>query len=267
MITRGYYIGAVIDELSVIATQVSMRNKLGLTDLTVLAENFFRDVINSIHGTSLMNLNSERSNAPGIDLGDEGSGLAVQVTATATSKKINDTLRKILPEQLGKYTQFVVLVIGKKQSSYSIDQENSNKLGFSAENDIWDLEKIARDVVGLDILSLEKLHSLIRSEIARLKVELEIADSEGKYPTSGYDLWENRAKPKVGDGAKFKKFVEDAIDNGTNLKESIRTLANRLSRLPRITREFLVMLISRREVGRSRRFDDPWVTLLLEKVT
>ena len=36
MITRGHYIGEIIDELSTVAQQVAMRNRLGLTDLTVL---------------------------------------------------------------------------------------------------------------------------------------------------------------------------------------------------------------------------------------
>jgi len=48
MITRGFYIGEVIDELKVIAGQVSIRNKLALTDLSTLTEYFFRDLLNAI---------------------------------------------------------------------------------------------------------------------------------------------------------------------------------------------------------------------------
>lgn len=271
MITRGYYIGEVIDELSAIAAQVSMRNKLGMTDLSVFAENFFRDVLNVVHGISLVNLNKDRSNAPGLDLGDETSGLAIQVTATATAQKVNDTLAKILPADQVQYKRFVVLVVGKKQGSYAVDMGAAKRLGFSKKNDIWDMETIARDVVGLEITRLEAVHRLIRKEVTRLKVELEIPDSNGKYPTSGYDLWEQRAKPKVGDGSAFRRFAaeigdirEEEID--PRLPQDIHNLARQLSRLPRITREFLVMLLTRREERESRRFHPPWMTLLYGKV-
>jgi uncharacterized protein YggU (UPF0235/DUF167 family) len=271
MITRGYYIGEIIDELSAIAAQVSMRNKLGMTDLSVFAENFFRDLLNKVHAISLVNLNTERSNAPGLDLGDEASGLAIQVTATATAQKVNDTLASILPEHQGKYRRFVVLVIGKKQRTYAVNKDSAKRLRFSKKSDIWDLETIARDVVSLEIMQLQKVHQQVRSEVAKLKVELEIPDSNGKYPTSGYDLWEKRVKPKIGNGAEFRKFVADI--NGVSedevdplLTKEIQNLARQLSRLPRITREFLVMLITRRESRKSRRFSEPWMTLLLDKV-
>lgn len=47
MITRGHYIGEIVDELSAISEQVKLRNKLGMTDLTVIVENFFRDLLNA----------------------------------------------------------------------------------------------------------------------------------------------------------------------------------------------------------------------------
>lgn len=210
MITRGYYIGEVIDELSAIAAQVSMRNTLGMTDLSIFAENFFRDLLNAVHDILLVNLNKDRSNAPGLDLGDEACGLAIQVTSTMTAQKVNETLASILPVHQAKYKRFVVLIIGKKQGSYAIDKEAAKRLGFSKKTDIWDTETIARDIVALEITRLEAVHRLIRAEVAKLKIELEIPDSDGKYPTSGYDLWERRAKPKVGDGNAFRRFAAQA---------------------------------------------------------
>ncbi|WP_374500615.1 SMEK domain-containing protein [Pseudoxanthomonas sp.] len=271
MITRGFYIGEVIDELSALAAQVSLRNKLGLTDLSTLTENFFRDLLNAIHKSSLVSLNEERSNSPGLDLGDDVSGLAIQVTATASAAKVDKTLAKITPDHQARYKRFVVLVVGKKQGSYSIDEQLSERLGFRKDRDIWDVEDLARQVVALDIVRLELVHRLIRKEVARIKVELEIPDVDGKYPTSGYDLWEQRVQPKVGDGNAFRTFVaqEASVSNeeiDEDLSKEIQVLAKRLSRLPRVTREFLVMLLTRQSRRNSGRFHPPWMTLLYDVV-
>lgn len=271
MISRGHYLGEIIDEFAAIAGQVKMRNVLGFTDLTVYAENFFRDVLNILLAGNLKNLNQERANEPGLDLGDESAELGVQVTSTATASKVNSTLQKITAEQAKSYKKIVVLVIGKKQSSYSIDPDLSTKYNFS-ETNIWDLDDLARKAIGLELDDLQRLHRLIRSEVARLKVELEIPDQEGKYPTSGFDKWEKRIKPKVGDGAEFAKFIISTTGEELNaqelkqLSDALKKLGRRLSRLPRITREFLAMLYERREKGRSKRFGNEWAHLLYSKV-
>jgi hypothetical protein len=49
---------------------------------------------------SLVNLNENRSNAPGLDLGDEANGIAFQVTAERTSAKVNETLAKLTAAQI-----------------------------------------------------------------------------------------------------------------------------------------------------------------------
>ncbi|MFZ6862799.1 SMEK domain-containing protein [Undibacterium sp. Ji67W] len=258
MITRGHLIGEIIDELSVIGEQVKLRCGLGLTDLTVYAENFFRDVLNALHSIELKNLNDTRSNEPGLDLGDEKNGWGFQITATPTSAKVNHTLEKITPAQTAKYKNIRVLILGKRQTQYTIDPTFASPIGFEAEH-IWDITTLARDTVALPIDRLDVLHRVIRSNAARLRVELEIPDDSGKYPTSGYDKWEARPVPVLGSGAKFKNFFvleyesdPDEFDN-EELAKDIRRLAKTLSRLPRITREFLATLYERRERKKSKR--------------
>lgn len=271
MITRGHYIGELIDEFAAIAAQVKMRNRLGLTDLTVYAENFFKEVLNILLGTSLSNLNAERSNEPGLDLGDEAAEIGVQVTSTATTAKVNSTLEKIACEQANSYKRIIVLVIGTKQSSYSLDVALSSKFKFTVK-DIWDLDKLARLAINLGLEDLQRLHRLVRAEVARLKVELEVPDQEGKYPTSDYDNWEGKIKPKVGDGRAFREFLNSEYQivlskkDAEQLTVALSKLGRRLSNLPRVTREFLVMLLERREWGKSQRFADGAIHLLYPKV-
>jgi hypothetical protein len=268
MITRGYYIGEIIDEFSTVSAQIKIRNRLGLTDLTVFAENYFRDVLNEILNIELINLNDSRSNEPGLDLGDAKKKLAIQVTSTATSDKVNNTLGKITVKQAKMYGKIVILVIGKRQSSYTLDSGLAKNYKFS-EGDIWDLDTLARKAISLEIDALQTLHRVVRSNSARLRIDLELPDDEGKYPTSGFDHWEMRIKPKIGSGEKFLNFYTEELGEVERSKvcKAIKMLARDLANLPRITREFLAMLYERREKGTSkRRSNSSSAHLLLKKV-
>jgi len=271
MITRGFYLGEIIDELSAIGAQVKMRNRVGFTDLSVFCETFFRDVLNCLLDVSFTNLNEDRSNEPGLDLGDDKSGLAVQVTSTADSKKVNATLSKITPEQKKTYNKFIVLSICGKQQKYSLDANLTSELRFS-KKDVWDMNTLARKTVGLEIDKLESLHRLVRANVAKVRIELEVPDENGTYPTNGYDQWEVRISPKIGDGWAFASFsakqgsVDLAEVDHAEVEKGLKILGRQLARLPRVTREFLVVLLERRESKRSNRFGDGWSHLLYDKV-
>lgn len=71
MITRGYLIGFIIDELADIVAKASWRTKLNLNDISIISEDFFAKVLNLVYSFDLKNLNNEKSNYPGIDIGDK----------------------------------------------------------------------------------------------------------------------------------------------------------------------------------------------------
>lgn len=268
MLTRGYFIGEIVDDLANLGGQVRMRNALHMFDLTVATENFFRDFLNIALGATFKNLNAERSNEPGLDLGDDSKAIGIQVTSSATTAKVNHTLEKITADQASKYKKLIVLGLNKRQQTYTIDPALATRYSFT-EDDIWDLDTLARKALDLQVDDLQALYNLVRSNSARLKIELEEPDDNGNYPTSGYDMWERRAKPKVGDGAVFSRFVEEQGGDTPDLEsiqKALKRLGKELSRLPRLTREFLAMLYERRERGKSRRFSDGWAHLLLSKV-
>jgi hypothetical protein len=263
MITRGYLIGEIIDELSTISGQVKLRCGLGFNDLSVFAENFCRDVLNILLPADLHNLNEGRSNEPALDLGDDVNGWAFQITATASSAKVNKTLEKLTSDQKKRFPKIRVLILGKKQSQYSLTPTLANPIGFEVDH-IWDLDTLDR---------LEQLHRVVRSNAVRLRVDLEVPDKDGKYATSGYDQWEMPPVAKTGNGKCFSNFcIEKYSVNASDFDEvdiekSIVKLANGLSKLPRVTREFLAMLLERREVHRTKRNSEGIAsTILLKKV-
>ncbi|WP_445157797.1 SMEK domain-containing protein [Halomonas sp. E14] len=143
MITRGHLIGKIVDGLTSISQQVSTRCQLGLTDLNRYPEDLFKDYLNEALALSLVNLNDERSNEPGLDLGDEVPSVAFQVTSTKTAQKVNKTLKTTSKNQ---FDEINVLVIGKKQTSYQLGQSLIQSLAFTEEN-IWDIGDLCKKTI------------------------------------------------------------------------------------------------------------------------
>jgi hypothetical protein len=250
MITSGHLIGQIIDELSAISHQVETRTKLGLTDLNRHLETFFQHMLNQCLGISLRNLNVDRTNSPGLDLGDESTKIAFQITSTKTSKKVNETLEKITADQLSKYESIRVFIIGKKQSSYELDKDLTERCRFK-EADIMDVFDLCKYMIDLPLDRLKLLADYITAEVARVKIELEIPTAEGKYSTEIIDYIEKHQNPILGDcrtywvfqkqeNTRYSQSLEEA-------REDLLAFAVRLSRLPRITREFLALLLERHD--------------------
>lgn len=255
MITRGHYIGEIIDSLTEISSKANMRSSLGLTDLNVHLENFFRDILNLIYGYNLVNLNDERSNEPGLDLGDKKVGIAFQITTVKTSQKIKKTLSKITDAQQKKFNKFRVLIIGIKQTSYSINSTVAKKLGFDMEH-IIDLDYVCRDIMSLKIDDLQSLYEYIRTNSLKIKIEMDIPNEDGEYPSGIRDFKENIPTPRIGDGKKLLKYLQkNRLDEGANLKTiklELISFSKKLERLPRISREFYAELLKGREPDEHR---------------
>lgn len=295
MITSGYLIGQIIDDLSNIAQQAKVRNKLGHTDLSVFAENFFKDILNEALGLSLINTNITRANEPGIDLADMAKKIAFQVTTDKTSKKVINTLEKITSEQRNNYRHFNILIIGDKQDKYEAvtkalanrsdaeesydenEEEQKSKIHkdivFDPSENIMDLTELFRKIIGLDLVNIQKIHSIIQKESANVKIELQVPDENGEFPTNGYDLWESRPIKQLSDGVIFSNW--EAVQGGAlatqeeinKTKKDIEELASRLYSLPRITREFLAMLYERADYKRERYYEHPSIFYSFVKKT
>ena len=226
----------------------STRGRLGLTDLNKHAEDFFKTVLNHLFSWSLINLNEDRSNAPGLDLGDKTNGVAFQITAERTSAKVNDTLAKLTAEQIATFPRIRMLMIAGKQSSYTLNDVDCARVGFS-QDDIWDVDALCKRCMDVQIDVLQTLYDYVRVELARVRIELEIPDADGKYPTNVADYIEAIPKPQMSDFTKFNRHLDEAglSEPIEKTRQSFGLLSKNLAKLPRITREFLTLMIERRE--------------------
>jgi len=72
----------------------------GYTDKMKSCENLFRDIFNGMYDLNLINLNTEQSNYPDIDLGDSDSGICYQITCEKNvAKKVESTINGYLSDK------------------------------------------------------------------------------------------------------------------------------------------------------------------------
>ena len=246
MSSRGFFIGQVIDDLDAIASQVKARCKLGQNDLNRVLEDFFKEVLNLTYGINLHNLNGERNNEPGLDLGDStvGARLAYQITSQASAKKVNDTLKKITAAQAGQYDKFYVLIIGERQGSYTLNPALSRKYGFSEAN-IIGMTELCRDVMALELSDLQAVHRKLADEQRRIRIELEPELPDGTFTTSVLQFIESKPSIKRSDASLFfgHSDVSGLFTDRAEAQKALDEFVDELARLPRLTREFYGWLI------------------------
>ncbi|WP_179020755.1 SMEK domain-containing protein [Winogradskyella forsetii] len=259
MITRGSLIGKIVDDFSSLKHQLDTRNKLGFTDLSLFCEDFIKEVLNITFNLNLKNLNQIRSNNPGLDLGDTREEIAFQITSTNTSKKVNDTLNKITSQQKQTFTKFKILIIGKKQSSYSIQ---TNTIDFIINRDIIDLDDLLKSIVILELDKLNTLYNLFKLEFRSVKIELEIVDKDGNFESSYSNIAETipNSPPKNA----LKYLQERGKDYDKSFSE-VLDLYRRLSRVPKISRELLFYIADR---GKMQNFNSHFSIIpeILERI-
>lgn len=237
MITRGIIIGKLIDDLSKLQGQIDFRCQVGLTDLNKYCEDFIKEVLNICYGYNLRNLNADRINEPGLDLGDERSKIAYQITSTCTSEKVNNTLEKITDEQLTKYDNIKVFILGKKQGKYDAVRDDLMKRCSFEINDIMDIYDLSKQTISLRYDDLYSLYKLFEKEFQIVITEIEIPNKEGIYPTTFIDKLEIVPNTICQNA---KKFISEYSDN--KLSDITKTF-NKLGKLPRVTRDFLEIII------------------------
>ena len=256
MLTRGHLIGQIIDDLAGIAAQARQRGRLHLFDVHTHVEDFAKEVLNRALGLGLSNLNQEHSNNPGLDLGDATAGWAFQITADKSGAKVKETLENIDDDQRAKYPNIRILVIGEKQGSYTFTGEPYATFGFTPEM-VWDFNDVCGRVMSLPINTLIDLASYVSRETRRVRIELEIPDDDGKFPTGIDNLIEALPRPQLSGAARMEAHF-DAKDTPIEREEaasSIAELSAKLAALPRLTREVFKFLIERRD-ERSAGFHD-----------
>lgn len=150
-------------ELSTLATRIELRGKQNIHDLNIFSEDFYQHFFNELFGWKLQNLNISEKNAPGIDLVDHHNKIVVQVSATATKKKVESALSK----DLSPYAGYAFKFISISKNAAALRNKvfaNPHKLTFDPHSDIYDISSILSHVRGQNLDYQERIFDFIRKE-------------------------------------------------------------------------------------------------------
>jgi hypothetical protein len=194
-------------------------------------------------------------------LGDEVKGIAFQITSTKTSGKIEETLKKSAPQK-DKYPEIFVLIAQPKQGSYTLKPALTRPFAFKAEKHILDVDDVLKKVMSLPIDRLQTLFELVSKEVARVKIELEVPDKQGKYQTNIDSFIEEIPRERFeGISAYYEHLLaaaELAKDSYDVSKEDVgkdfKKFIKKLKGLPRVSRQFYSFLLNRGEWDETSKF-------------
>lgn len=160
-----------------------------LQDSAVHSEYFYRDLLNIVFSLHLKNANQLDPNMKGYDLVDREAGICFQVSKSATSEKVNSTLKKISEISSERYRiRFMFLV--QKAPNFRTDFKSYENVIFDPAIDILDVESVLSLIIDLDIQRLEQAYRLVCAELdsfsALSAIEEHGADSTPYYCERDY---------------------------------------------------------------------------------
>jgi hypothetical protein len=154
-------IKTIAHEFAVWETKLANLNALNFTDANVVSEYTIAAILNLIFGYQLRQ--NKQSNQPAIDLSDNENRIAFQITVTKSAHKIKQTVEKFITNKLYQsYDQLFVLILGSKQTRYSIIE--TDELHFDPARQVLDLRDLLKQVTMMPSGRLHELAVLVSKE-------------------------------------------------------------------------------------------------------
>lgn len=157
--------------IGTLRAEVENETKASFSDIkNILCERVLLEPVKyALKLKELRSLNAaEKRNYPAIDLADDKAKVSIQVTATAESEKIKNTLDKFREHNLyKKYDRILVLILTKKKN-YKADfsKHIQGHFNFSPKDDIIDLSDLYNNLVNIsDNIVLKKVLSSLESNL------------------------------------------------------------------------------------------------------
>jgi hypothetical protein len=162
--------------LAQLVIEVRGSTALGLTDINKYCEDCFVPVLKHALGLpGLRNLNqTAKRNFPAIDLADDESETAIQVTATPDKSKVMDTLKKFAAHgQHTNYRRLLIYVITEKQERYSetgVLEALDGRLDFDINRDVLDYRDILQALRGKPLETLDAVQRALEKQVSYVGV-------------------------------------------------------------------------------------------------
>jgi hypothetical protein len=147
--------------LAILEAYIRIGQPLNLTDANLTAELFVQGLLNRAYGWQLRDLNAGQRNYPCLDLLDDAAALGIQISASRTSKRANDTLLCLRqqPSPL-PITVLKLFTLVPKQGKYTISASCPG-VRFNPAVDVLDFQTVLKDLDRGTTDRLEAVHSYI----------------------------------------------------------------------------------------------------------
>lgn len=231
------HIDFITNALTALATNVSVRGKLNMTDLHTISEDFFADLLNLMYNLKLHNANADSMNSEGIDLVDDGAKVIIQVSGTCSKRKIDHSLAELKKEYSGYHFIFIPIITGSAKQQQGNCYSAPHGIVFEPEKDIRDINFLVRELaIGACRHKAEEIADFLKKELRFVMFDAERLESGLEY------VIKELAKD-VSDDPKFdaKDFqIESKISfNGLNEgQDIISEYSNQYNKVKRIYDEY-----------------------------
>jgi len=184
----------VIELLSRWLTQVRLSSALTYYDINKISEDFACKLLNAIYGYELINLNAEKQNFPGIDLGDRTKSLlAFQISSRTDGEKIRETLRTFAGKGYDRVFKNGVRFLILNQEKVKFGKQNPKKIypPFSKSKHVLTDKDIIRDISSIYNRNPEQfsmIKQLLQEEFGE-KPNIEESDSKTPQPPLSPDTY------------------------------------------------------------------------------
>jgi hypothetical protein len=207
---RQSYQKSIINSLTWLSTQVTVNNKLNLTDINVHSENFYRDLLNLAFDYNLININIIDPNAAAIDLGDEANKFAIQVTSTSALAKTKHTVNKFIEKSLHKkYERLVILNITEK-TTHTVPTVGDMTYNLNTKDDIWDIGDLSKMINNLDLPKIQQISNFLNQQLYMKPTESLPRNVETILRL--IELISDEKHPSAGEGFLDEPFPDEKIN-------------------------------------------------------
>lgn len=162
---RAYYFNYIEEKLGILGYRIGIRGKLNTLELNIHSETFYADLCNIIFDYKLINMNTIKQNVEGIDLIDYDNKTVVQVSATCTKQKIEDSLGKSIYSSYSGYKYKFISISVNAEKLRETNFKNPHNMVFDPKEDIIDNYSILSNIISQSIDKQQSIFEFIKKEL------------------------------------------------------------------------------------------------------
>ena len=165
MLTTPDHIDKIIAKFAHLKSALELHGKDGTLSLHKQSELLMMHVLTLAYGYPLEFLGTD-ARFPGVDLGSEKAGIAIQITSRNDNEKVNDAIEKFLNHDLQKtFSRMIVLMMNTRISKYPLRSFSDPAFQFDTTKDIIDLNDLVQKIKTLMPIQIQTIADYLDKEL------------------------------------------------------------------------------------------------------